>query len=222
MVSLPTSEAEDTVTWSVRYRTSAAGLFGKGSRGLMAQRRDRRVERTREHLRQALVSLIRERGFESLTVQDIIDRANVGRATFYAHFENKDDLLTSGFDQLRESLRAAQLAALDRPGPLERRVFAFSHQIFAHTDAHRDLFRMMIGKRSGTAVQRILHKLLLDLIRGEVEGSPGRIRAGLSREALVHFLTGALFGLLMWWVAGTRRPMAVDDVATLFRQLAIP
>ena len=68
----------------------------------MAQREDRRVQRTRELLRGALFSLIREKGFEVLTVQDIIDRANVGRATFYAHFDNKEDLLLSGFDVLRD------------------------------------------------------------------------------------------------------------------------
>jgi AcrR family transcriptional regulator len=188
----------------------------------MAERRDRRVERTEQQLRQALVSLIRERGFESLTVQDIIDRANVGRATFYAHFDNKDDLLASGFERLRESLRAAQREAVDRRGPIEGRVFAFTHEVFAHTDAHRDLFRMMIGKRSGTAVQRILQKLLLDLIRRDVEAASERLRADLPREAVVHFLTGALFGLLMWWVEGKRRPMPVDDVNVLFRRMALP
>lgn len=59
----------------------------------MAKRRDRRVERTEQLLRQALLALVQEKGFEALTVQEIIDRANVGRATFYAHFDNKDDLL---------------------------------------------------------------------------------------------------------------------------------
>ena len=56
---------------------------------------DRRVERT-QLLLAALVSLIEEKGFEALTVQDIIDRANLGRATFYAHFDNKEDLFVSG------------------------------------------------------------------------------------------------------------------------------
>jgi AcrR family transcriptional regulator len=74
----------------------------------VARKVDRRVQRTQDLLREALLSLIREKGFDALSVQDIIDRANVGRATFYAHFDNKQDLLLSGFDGLRESLKEVQ------------------------------------------------------------------------------------------------------------------
>jgi AcrR family transcriptional regulator len=85
-------------------------LFGKG--GAVAKKEDRRVQRTQRLLREALVALIREKGFEALSVQEIIDRANVGRATFYAHFDNKEDLLASGFDELRASLKERQKDAL--------------------------------------------------------------------------------------------------------------
>jgi AcrR family transcriptional regulator len=54
------------------------------------------------------MSLITERGFEELAVQDILERADVGRATFYAHFDNKEDLLVSGLETLRLSLKARQ------------------------------------------------------------------------------------------------------------------
>src|SRR6266516_2886157 len=82
-------------------------LFEKrGAR--VAKRRDRRVQRTQQLLRNALFSLIQEKGFESLSVQDIIDRADVGRTTFYAHFDNKEDLLLSGFEDLRALLKDRQ------------------------------------------------------------------------------------------------------------------
>jgi AcrR family transcriptional regulator len=71
----------------------------------VARKKDRRVQRTNQLLRAALVSLIQEKGYENITVQNIIDRANVGRATFYAHFENKEHLLVSGFEDLRALLR---------------------------------------------------------------------------------------------------------------------
>jgi AcrR family transcriptional regulator len=74
----------------------------------MTRKQDRRVQRTQQLLRTAMLSLIQEKGFETVSVQEIVDRANVGRATFYAHFDSKADLLASGFDGLRASLKELQ------------------------------------------------------------------------------------------------------------------
>ena len=79
---------------------------------MAARAEDRRIQRTQQLLRGALLSLIQEKGFEGLSVQDIIDRANVGRATFYAHFDNKEDLLASGIEGLKASLKERQRQAL--------------------------------------------------------------------------------------------------------------
>jgi AcrR family transcriptional regulator len=187
----------------------------------MSKGRDRRIERTQQLIRGALLALIQEKGFETLTVQQIIDRANVGRATFYAHFDNKDDLLASGFDDLRASLTARQREAFSRGRTVEDRVFGFSEEVFAHTNEHRDVFRAMAGKRSGAVVQRLLHKLLVDLIRADVKGAVTRKDSAVTAEALVHFIAGALFGLLMWWMDGKMR-LSVAEVNALFRTLAIP
>jgi AcrR family transcriptional regulator len=184
--------------------------------------KDRRVERTEQLIRGALRSLIQEKGFEALTVQQIIDRANVGRATFYAHFDNKDDLLASGFDDLRASLKARQREAFSRARSLEERVFAFSLELFSHVNEYRDVFRAMVGKRSGAAVQRLLHKLLADLIRDDVKGTVARgEESRVPTEALVQFVAGALVGLLLWWLDGKMR-LSVGEVNALFRRLAIP
>src|SRR6185503_20627146 len=53
---------------------------------------DRRVQRTREVLQKALIELISERGYDAITIRDIVDRANVGRTTFYLHYRSKDEL----------------------------------------------------------------------------------------------------------------------------------
>jgi AcrR family transcriptional regulator len=189
----------------------------------MAKRRDRRIERTQQLLREALRSLIQEKGFESLTVQEIIDRANVGRATFYSHFDNKDDLLVSGFEDLRASLKARQRYALSRGHTIEDRVFGFSREVFAHTNEYRDAFRAMVGQRSGAVVQRLLQKLSVELIREDVKRTMVRAEnpAAHTDEALVHFIAGALVGVLMWWLDGRMR-LSVDDVNAYFRRLALP
>ena len=186
------------------------------------KRRDRRIERTQQLLRGALRSLIQEKGFEALTVQEIIDRANIGRATFYSHFDNKDDLLASGFEDLRASLKARQRDALSRGHTIEDRVFGFSQEVFAHTNEYREAFRAMVGQRSGAVVQRLLHKLLVELIREDVRRTVVRADSSpVQTEALVHFITGALVGVLMWWLDGRMR-LSVGEVNACFRRLALP
>ena len=79
------------------------------------KKRTRRILRTRRLLHEALVSLILEKGYADITVQDILDRANVGRSTFYAHFRDKEDLLLSGFDRLVEEFQMEYPQIADRP-----------------------------------------------------------------------------------------------------------
>jgi AcrR family transcriptional regulator len=168
------------------------------------------VQRTQHLLREALFSLIQEKGFEALSVQNIIDRANIGRATFYAHFDNKEDLLLSGFNALRASLMERQREALSHGGSLEKLAFAFSHDMLAHVNEHRHLFRAMAGTRSGAAVQDDLRVMV------ERVGSHSAIT-----DAVVQFIAGGLFGMLMWWLGGKAR-LSVEELNTSFRRFAIP
>ena len=64
------------------------------------QVKDRRIEKTQSLLREALVSLIHEKPYDAIAITEILERANVGRSTFYAHFHDKDDLLTSGIHHM--------------------------------------------------------------------------------------------------------------------------
>lgn len=186
----------------------------------MAKKEDRRVLRTRQQLRAALLSLIQERGFETLSVQDIIDRANVGRATFYSHFDSKEDLLVSGFDELRAALKVRQREARLREKSSDERLLAFSKEIFAHVMEYREIFRAMVGKRSGAVVQSLILKLMTDLVRDDVKAlAPGANSARM--EALVQFISGGLFGMLMWGLGG-KIAMSVEEMNAAFRRLAIP
>src|SRR3954467_8818375 len=65
---------------------------------------DRRSERTRQLLNGALIELMLEQRYDEITVQDIIDRANIGRSTFYAHYLDKEDLMVSGFTRVLDTL----------------------------------------------------------------------------------------------------------------------
>jgi len=181
---------------------------------------DRRVERTRRLLGEALVALIRERGFAALSVQDVLDRAGVGRATFYAHFDNKEDLLLTGLEGLREQLRALQRDALAAGGPPEQRLLGFGRELFTHTDAHRDLYRTMSRDGSAGLLQVFFHRMILDLVRDDVKASLSPATDPKAGETIAQFVAGGVYGLLMWWLGARVRPTA-EEVDAHLRRLAI-
>ena len=104
---------------------------------------DRRVRRTRKLLRDALLALMAERGYESITVQDILDRANVGRSTFYTHFYDKEDLLLSGLEEIRQIFERSNAGA----GALA--CAPLSLGLFRHVLEYEPSYRALIGSRSG-------------------------------------------------------------------------
>src|SRR6267378_1760564 len=86
---------------------------------------DRRVQRTRRLLHKALMSLILEKKYESIRVQEILDRADVGRSTFYMHFRDKDELFFSGFRYLQSFLESVQATSSTVPGKSYERIIGF-------------------------------------------------------------------------------------------------
>lgn len=188
----------------------------------MAIREDRRIQRTQQLLRTALLALVKEKGFESVSVQEIIDRANVGRTTFYAHFSNKEELLLCGFDELRLRLKQRQREARARQGEQDERLFGFSREMFEHVGEHREVFQAMAGKRSGATVQRRLQDLLIELVREDVKLTVPALRAkSTQRESVVRFVAGAFLGLLAWWL-DEKPHLTAAEIDRRFRQLAAP
>ncbi len=178
------------------------------------------MQRTQQLLEAALLSLMKEKEFDLISVQEIIDRANVGRATFYAHYENKEDLIESGFDGLLATLRERQQAARSVEGARDERLFAFSRHLLAHADEHRNIFPAMVSKRGGAFIQHLLRNLLVKVVRDDVKAMTPK--AGQTPdEAVVQFIAGGLFGLIMWWLA-SRKSLSAEEVDGVFRQLAIP
>jgi AcrR family transcriptional regulator len=173
---------------------------------------DRRVRRTRGALKDALVDLIVERGWDGFSVQDLCDRADVGRSTFYLHYADKEEVLSGGFADLGKELRA-QLARSGASGPL-----AFSRGLLEHAQEHLRVFRALVGRRAAHIVQGKLRALVVELVRDDLAA---RLPAGARREAAAAFLAGALFEVLIWSLEA-RPPTTAEQADTLFHELAGP
>lgn len=170
---------------------------------------DRRVQRTRNALRSALMALMVERGWDAIDVQALCDRADIGRSTFYQHFSNKEELLKQNFAGLRDALLAH--AAAGSGGP----ALGFVPGLLEHVHEFQDVFRALIGRRSGHYVQDRFRELLAELVQADLAARSQNLR-GWRAEARVHYLAGALFELLVWWLA-SNRPHRPDEVRQLFQ-----
>ena len=172
---------------------------------------DRRVQRTRRLLQDALVATVIEKGYEAATVQDIIDRADVGRATFYAHFADKQTLLTSRLEDLRGLLLAQQRQS---PGSL-----GFSLAMLEHARSHLAMHRAIVGHESGAFIIQRIHRTIADLAANDVNALAAKASAE-RRQLAVEFVAGAFMAVLTWWL-DQGAALAPAEVDAIFRRLVL-
>jgi AcrR family transcriptional regulator len=179
---------------------------------------DRRVRRSRQAIMQALHALIAEKGYNAVTVTDILQVADVGRSTFYAHFRDKEDVLLSGFDDIRSALahspprdEAETASAGEFLGPLR--------SVFEHVGRYRQAWKPLVLKGGADVVVRILRDASESLIRDHLAQQCGSTASEARIEATTQYLTGALMGLLTWWL-DSESPEPAVDVYRMYRRLA--
>ncbi|MCW2653096.1 MAG: hypothetical protein QOE41_1952 [Mycobacterium sp.] len=159
---------------------------------------DRRVRRTRKLLGEAFISLVLEQGYDKTTVQDILDRADIGRSTFYVHYRDKEALLTASFDEMREQLHREINDATPPAGPID--VARPAALIFEHAYHRRRVYRALCGKQGGNVVYRYLHALVSDLLGEQLRPWLAETGSDLPADVAAEFYTAAALGLLTWWI----------------------
>jgi len=180
-------------------------------------KQDRRIDRTVTSLRKALTELILEKHYDSITVQDIIDRANVGRSTFYTHFRDKEDVLIGDWKRLLgffiESINF-EYAGRSRFVPVR--------ELMLHLKEFHALYRALV--KSGKAER------LFDTGTGYLaDGIEEKIAAVVNNEhppavppaVAANFIALQIFGLLKWWL-DRNMPFTPDEMDKMFHILVAP
>ncbi|MDX2032349.1 MAG: TetR/AcrR family transcriptional regulator [Blastocatellia bacterium] len=181
-----------------------------GNAGSSDHKMDRRVQRTRDALGDALVALIREKPFDTITVQDVLDRANVGRSTFYQHFRDKEDLFISDADEFFEAT-AMQLSRSQDPSD---RV-ALVREFFAHVGEMREFVAALVSSgRFRDVIELAQGHFARGIERRLAELARSRRVPAERRAAMAHAHAGAMLSLLQWWIdRGMREtPEQMDDL----------
>ena len=179
---------------------------------------DRRVQRTRQILQEALLALILEKGYDAVTVQDVIDRANVGRATFYSHYQDKDALFLSGFESLRDQFEQH----LSDQSPLDDDPWNLSLMMFQHAQSHLRIYKAMAGRQGGNVALGHIHKYLSTLIREHFKTQfSEQKKAQVPPDILAHFMVSSFMALLTWWLDHDL-PYPAERMNEMFRKLTQP
>ena len=182
---------------------------------------DRRVQKTQRLLHEALGTLIQEKSYDDIAVTEILDRANVGRSTFYTHFRDKDELLVSGIHDILRAVHPTERPS-SRKGPASP--LWFSLPMFEHLDRHRRAGEARMGRRGRAILHEHLRRALVDLIADDVKKDlPARKKpAGqIPSDLLVHYVVSTFILVLNWWVESAS-PLPAQDVNEIFRRLVLP
>lgn len=183
--------------------------------------KDRRIQKTQNLLHEALASLIREKPYDSIAVKEILDRANVGRSTFYMHFRDKDELLVSSIHDMLRSVHATELPT---SGKRYERILRFSLPVFEHIHQHRHTGAAKMGAKGRAILHEHLQQVLAELIADDVRKDfQGRRKTAdqIPADLLVQYVASTFILVLNWWVESSS-PLAPREVNDLFRALILP
>jgi AcrR family transcriptional regulator len=179
---------------------------------------DRRTERTDALLREALVGLLSKKRYDAITVQEILNSADVGRSTFYSRYYDKEDLLVSNWEWLFESLSPP----FDPQQSVGAQLLP-SQDLFRHVYIHRPLYEALVGARRAdklfgqgqAALSRVIMARLDEALRER------RPAPSLPLPIVANYLAGTFMVLLRWWL-DNQIPLTPERMHEIFQELALP
>lgn len=181
------------------------------------ERVDARILRSRQLLEEAIIDLIREKGYDQITVKDLCARATLNRSTFYLHYKDKYDLVRQTVIKVLDDLRSCVTAApLIQPG---HEPFPGIVQLFEHIVRHATFYSVMLGEEG---YQRFDHSMM-NVLRESYLEMMTPIRADAEKwevpfEFFVNYITSAHFGVIKWWVS-TGMEYSIKYMATHLTRL---
>ena len=195
---------------------------------LPTEKIDRRVSRTRRNLQGSLLSLILEKGYDSVTVEEITERADLGRTTFYLHYRDKEDLLMQAVQALVDDLvsELSQIPIdswkLHKRGDSDEVFIPAITLAFNHVAIHADLYRVLLrGEGTYSVLKRlrqILRGAVMSLLKHFTALNRIELRPQVPIDVFLNGLTGAWIGLLTWWLEEDI-PYTAEEMAVMYQRM---
>ena len=184
-------------------------------------KQDRRWQRTRNALHEALMELIEECDYDRIHVRDICERADVARPTFYLHFKDKHELLWSSMEQEFDTLRDRMRPLIgDSLLPDDGRPITFV--LFQHVESNRGFYRAMLGKHGAAEfIVRFMEHIADAFYQKHAPLRERAPRLDFDSGLVTTHLAGALLGMIHWWLQA-ESPASAEEMAGAFTRLNAP
>lgn len=179
---------------------------------------DRRVERTRELLQKALIELLNERGYDAITIQDIVDRANVGRTTFYWHYSSKDELFISCHETIVSKFRIGALHPLSREEMLSPHAPPGLTDAYRHLEQARPLLYSIFQGKDSLLILRRIRDSNAQEIEANLRSAFGEASSLVPLDILANYLAGAQIALMQRWLE-KRQSHTLESLVQTFHRL---
>ena len=162
-------------------------------------RHTRRRLRTIRKLKDAVMELMLEKGYDAVSIQEITDHADLGRGTFYIYFSSKEDIVWSILEEGFKQATEQAVEHFDKRLP-ETAEYQSYVNIFNHAHQERDLFRIMLGAQGSSMLTKRVQAYLVEDFMQDMRNYDVYRQEGLPDEVAAQIITGALFSLLVWWL----------------------
>ena len=184
---------------------------------------DRRQQKTRTAIYSAFATLLAAKSYSKITVQEIIDTANVGRTTFYAHFETKDDLLKALCEELFSHIISATLDCSHTHGLYSDRnapESVFCH-LLQHLQEDENNILELLSCESSEIFLRYFKDSLNELIRSQFISQNRKNNMGIPQDFLVNHISGSFVEMILWWLKGKKK-QTPEELDRYFRAVIEP
>jgi len=152
-------------------------------------------------LSEALFELIKEKNYESITIQEITNQADVHRATFYLHFATKEELLATSLESLFVDLEARTKAESGVEEPSFLKESKAGRIMFEHVAEYADLYRVLVGQKGvGYVTHHIINYMTTIFDEKLRNDFPDEEILPIPRILIARHLTGSIYSLLTWWL----------------------
>lgn len=162
---------------------------------------DKRVKRTKQSFKQALLSLLAVKHYDEITITDIVKQADFNRGTFYIHYEQKDDLLRDLMDEmLKEMLKSFRETYKGMVRKEVQIIELSTFPIFDHFTKNKEFYQLMLGPNINYNFQEKMIKMMRDHFKEDIDFTINHLLPDIDIELFLSYRAYGIMGIILEWI----------------------